>query len=297
MAYKVEIVKLNDDNFPLWKTTIRNELRAADAEIFVMKDIRPSEVDVKDARRYWQAASMITSSVSRELAHLVITESDDPDQGYPYLLWKRIENHFMPLNSASKHRLKVEFFHLKLEDLEETTRFITRINEYATKVNMVLSALKKSEGFICEDDKLSVLLAGIENEFPIDHAVLSKDQNLEYKAACTYVVQNCKKKEKMDSADKLQFTGGSGESKSSKKPHGDSNGSKKGKKSMKCFKCGGKGHKAAECATKKSNGRSEGKNETVLALYDEIFALERSAPGNYIMIDTGCTRHICGRGT
>ncbi len=102
-SFKVEIPKLSEDNYSLWKTTVRNELRATDTEIFVLKDVKPSAVEPLDVKRYWSAAAIITSSVSKELAHLVITESDDPEQGYPFLLWKRIEQHFNPMNSAAKH--------------------------------------------------------------------------------------------------------------------------------------------------------------------------------------------------
>ena len=194
MSYKVDIPKLSEDNYSLWKTTMRNELRAMDTEVFIIKDVKPSAIDSQDARKYWSAVSIITSSVSKELAHLVITESDDPDEGYPFLLWKRIEQHFNPMNSAAKHRLKVDFFKMELEDGEEVNRFISRINEAAIRVNMVLTALKRKEGYIGDNDNLSVLLAGIEKEFPVDFALLSKDSAMTFDLARVYVTEHCKKR-------------------------------------------------------------------------------------------------------
>ncbi len=85
---KVDILKLSKDNYSLWKPTIRNELHATDTKVFIAKDIKPALVDPKDIKKYWLAVSIITSLVSKELAHLVITKSNNPDQGYPFLLWK-----------------------------------------------------------------------------------------------------------------------------------------------------------------------------------------------------------------
>ena len=70
---------------------------------------------------------------------------------------------------------------------------MSRINEADIHVNMVLSALKCKEGFICDDDKLSVLLAGIEKEFPVNFEVLLKDSGMTFNLACVYVSELCKK--------------------------------------------------------------------------------------------------------
>ena len=124
MSYKVEIPKLIEDNFLLWITSIWNEFCAADLVAFVSQDMKPSQVNPKDVKCYWQMAPIITSSISKELSHLVVTESNNPEKGYPFLLWKKIKNQFTPLNAVSKHCLKVEFFHLALKEGKETSRFI-----------------------------------------------------------------------------------------------------------------------------------------------------------------------------
>ena len=75
------------------------------------------------------------------------------------------------------------------------------------------------------------------------------------------------------------------------KPNMQNDGKKKDKKksAFKCYNCGKPGHREHECKSK-----IVGKKETVLVLCDEIHAMEGRSPGNYIMIDTGCTHHICG---
>ena len=166
----------------------------------------------------------------------------------------------------------------------------------AIRVNQVLVALKKKEGFIIEDNKLSVLLAGIESEFQIEHAVLSKDSKMTYDAARVYVSEHCKRKH--EDAEKLRaFAESQQQTKTQKTTQPtqlkNQNARKKKKFQFKCFSCRKMGHRVFECKSKLA-GKQEEKRETILALFDELHAMELESPGRRIMIDTGCTRHICG---
>ncbi len=183
---------------------------------------------------------------------------------------------------------------MELEDGEDVDHFVSRINEAAIRVNMILNALKRKEGFICNDDKLSVLLAAIEEGFPVDFAVLSKDGEMTFDLARIYMTEHCKKRH--DDSERLRTIGESSGSKQQRKEQQSkqsalNDGKKKDKKKFifKCYNCGKPGHRANECKSK-----IVGKKDAVLAFHDEVHAMEGRSPGNYIMIDTGCTRHICG---
>lgn len=192
--------------------------------MFIERDI-PAGRDSAEQKIYWEIIALLTASVSRDLLHLISTETANPQKASPYRIWKAIEGHFNPNNTSLMYKLKVEFYAMKLEHDEEIIRFISKIEETACQINAAIQGVRSTlpaksqekarerekeqedEGnlivtsdapldaipdgisVICKGDCLAVLLAGIETEFPVDHAVITRQKSITYEEAKAHIIE------------------------------------------------------------------------------------------------------------
>jgi hypothetical protein len=128
-----------------------------------------------------KSSALIISLISQNLLSLVCSKDGTENYSNPFKQWKRINSHFAPHNEATCLELKIAFFQMSLELNEQPMRFIGRIDELASNLNILIhesnNAWKMSveNGKIVDDDKLAILIHAIKPRFPVNFAVLSKD--------------------------------------------------------------------------------------------------------------------------
>ena len=218
---KVKIPSLTPSNYVIWRTVACAAINSLNGFAYIESDVQPKTTD--ELKVYWEIVALLTASISRDLLHIIATETANPKTASPYRIWQAIEQHFNPRNTTSVYKLKVEFYAMKLGQDEEITRFISRIEETACKVNAAIDSIdtaaklrekekqKQAESEaeaskstssplhvipdgtsrIQKGDCLAVLLAGIENEYPVDHAVITRQKDITYEDAKHHVIECC----------------------------------------------------------------------------------------------------------
>lgn len=339
MSSKIKIPTLTSSNYVIWRAVACAAIHSLNGQMFIERD-GPAPRDHELQKVYWEIIALLTASVSRDLLHLIATETANPQKANPFRIWKAIENHFNPNNTSSIYKLKVEFFAMKLERDEEVTRFISKIEETACRINAAiqgvqstlqakpkpgdkerekerddhddpiiipdapLDAIPDGISFVCKGDCLAVLLAGIESEFPVDHAVITRQKSISYEDAKAHIIERCRHAQSED-LKTLRDTP---------------------KPSKTCRLHGKGGHSTDECralqkqidnlqakselsnpqqqnqsnappnASSKGRGRGRGDgrrgNNRHLGFSDTFFNVSHIR--NQLIIDSGCSRHICG---
>ena len=73
-----------------------------------------------------------------ELKHLVNLDTMDEAYTCPLTMMCHLEEELKPSNHASWHKLKIDFYYIRMEDDESISQLHVRINDLADKVNTAI---------------------------------------------------------------------------------------------------------------------------------------------------------------
>ena len=186
----LRMAPLTKSNYAAWSNTMKLCLRSIGAWHFIEGAVEtPKDAD---ALLFYRASTIIVSSVGPELSYLVLTSDEVPESSSPYRLWTNIESHFIPRSSRNLAKLKCQFFSVKIEEGEEVTKFIARVNALASQLNVIIGkGWKDGISKVTEGDRMAVIVKGIESVFPEAYHALNLVLNLSYEQMLSFVNANC----------------------------------------------------------------------------------------------------------
>jgi hypothetical protein len=251
---------LTESNYIHWSGLMILHFKMIGADKYVLNNHKPETIlDPAEKKMYFRATTTIVKGVSPQLRYLVRTYEDDPESTNPYRLWKSLEHKFDPKPNSPKR----QFFVMDLPN----EKVIFRINQNAN--NKVAEELKQDtsshddpsadaraallklknkteafeklmeefdteRGIITSDDRLTVLIEGIKQRYPLTSKIL-ETSDLSYEEAVIFVSEHCSSPQETEP---LNLFSNSQKSKISSK------------KSQTCTFCGKKGHVESVCWTK-----------------------------------------------
>lgn len=145
---------------------------------------------------YYTALQIIVGSISRKCLHLVQNREQDPAT-----LWEVLQQYYNPLSRMNRYNLKASFFHITLiEAGGKISKYIEEINLQAQRINEITKALNKKSSSsssksaplqeITDDDKLCVLMAGLQNQFKMIRTVIDASDDMTFEKACKLLVDH-----------------------------------------------------------------------------------------------------------
>lgn len=142
------------NNFSLWQSTVRDILvQQGLIKALFGKEKKPASMSNDD----WEELEMMAVSTIRlcltpEVKYNVLNDTSAP------VLWKKLENLYMPKSLTNKLFLKKQLYQLRME---EGTDIIDHLNVF----NEIIARLLSVEVTIEEEDKALVLLASLPSTF------------------------------------------------------------------------------------------------------------------------------------
>jgi hypothetical protein len=155
------IILKDENNFYSWSCLIHLYFRCIGAYKYLEKMHSVSEVMNDPIQRlaFFEASRVIYTTVSPHLRHFIQYNKDDDESQNPYILNQKIEDYFLPIIHANRHRLKRQFYLTQLEENENVSHFGTKIEinfNHCNKSAKFLSNTEKKNRILKKDDNILV---------------------------------------------------------------------------------------------------------------------------------------------
>lgn len=285
---RLNIIPLNQNNFPTWKVQVKMTLIANELFGIVSgTETAPVDAESEEHRRFSarkdKALATIVLAIESNLLYLL----EDPDD--PVEVWKKLNDIFQKKTWANKLRLRRKLYTLQLKSDGRLQDHMKEITEVFSELAVIGEQIKEEDKVICLlaslPDKYSTLVTTLEalDRVPtwetVKERLLHEDRKIE------------EKMEKSIKADHSTEALTSIEKKKKSK-HVFSH-------SVKCYLCGKRGHMKRNCMELRSQGKKiENANSATSSSYNGTF-LAASAfatsvnPSCAWILDTGATQHMC----
>ena len=194
--YKVnnlQVMKLTMNNFNKWRNNVFGILCTNDLDVFVTDDTYIGEMGYNLAclgneekkqpnicqKNYYLAASIIQSSVSAELMHLVNHYRKAKFMSGLRFYWDEIHQKFMPTEPSAMTSEMVTLFASNLQPGILIEKHIANLQSAKNKLNRAAAALfpeVHSKTPMFSDVVLTLaVINSVKEMYPLEHAVIMKD--------------------------------------------------------------------------------------------------------------------------
>ena len=319
----MQLPRLDDSNFEFWKQSVRLIANATKITKFIENPNDISTIGDDDARKavYLLANTMLLSM--NDKTRRIATGAGKDEDLAPFEMMKRLEEHYLPNTAANDIQLRRQLYTMKWNSGTSIDIFANEIRALTNRINTVERARVKAKNgqpsFIGDRDMIAVLVLSLPNEYDTVVTLIERESDTMFEKAVEMV-----------RAREQRLKIGQVESSSA---NSIQNGSKE-KKFQPCDVCGKPGHSAAKCfkngyrrgayrGGKVGRGRGRRQDEIKASEIEEfpvnfmpaeqiekdekceianLFRRGREelvllTPPNGqlgVVIDSGCSRHVCG---
>ena len=326
----ISLPRLTEDNFDQWTLSLRMITLALKAEDYVFTYNATNPIDLRKldddgTRVFFLIANMMLNSVDQKLRSVAIAGAGKSDM-YPYNIYAQLERHFNPATRSNDIQLRRQLYMMRFHSGRQTLEsFANEIRMTVNKINFIADKQKLVP--IGDREMITVLLMDLPPEYSTEVTMVE----LQPKTSFEDALEMLRGREQR----LLLASGSPSSSSSSSaagQPSGAVNSAqgerkrdlfcelhgKGGHSTEQCHKLNGDGpHNDGRAGRGRSRGRGRGQHRgnrsglanaaargpTVLMimnespddeLLEEIAVYATSLEGAAIL-DSGCSRHVCGR--
>ena len=305
----MQLPRLTDDNFDQWHLSLRLIATAYGVPKLIVPEeqVNPDDGSAELKKTNYLIAHSMIASMDDKSRRIATGGGTDMADLVPHRMMKRLLQHHNLMSNSSDIQLRRRLYMMRWTDFSGVEEIASEIRHISRKIDFIEA--KFSANRITDREMIAIMVANAPQEFTLEVSMIERERKISFEDAVE-ILRAREERTKFESS-----------SSSSSNPGLVASAQSEKKKQMTCDTCGKNGHTSARCFQNRGRGnrgrgrghgrRGRGRDGEANGASADVpllmvtgahgkntsseLVINSCGTGGDVIIDSGCSRHVCGR--